>query len=105
MKKNKKDEFFDYVGIDTLTRNYSYISGYINNSKFSEIIEKHIENILEEKRHHFIARLINSGITRVEFLNYCKVKYKLDEITRDLDEQYKKEFEKSILESVWDKKE
>ncbi len=102
--KNKKDEFFDYVDIDTLTRNYSYIYDYIDNSKFSEIIEEHIKNILEERRHHFIAKLINSGIRRVEFLNYCLVKYKLGEITRDLDEQYKKEFEKSILESVWDKK-
>lgn len=102
--KNKKDKFFDYVDIDTLTRNYSYISGYIDNSKFAETVEKYIKNMYEERRHHFIATLINSGITRVEFLNYCKVKYKLDQITRDLDEQYKKEFEKSILESVWDKK-
>lgn len=102
--KNKKDEFFDYVDMDTLTANYSYIYDRIDNSKFAETVEKHVKNIYEDRRHHFIARLINSGITRVEFLNYCKVKYKLDEITRDLDEQYKKEFEKSILESVWDKK-
>ena len=102
--KNKKDEFFDYVDIDTLTTNYSHIYDYIDNSKFAEIVEKHIKNIYENRRHHFIAILINSGITRVEFLNYCKVKYELSKINHDLNEQYKKEFEKSILESVWDKK-
>lgn len=102
--KNKKDKFFDYVDIDTLTMNYSYILDYINNSKFAETVEKYIKNMYEDRKHHFIARLINSGISRVEFLNYCKVKNELDQINHDLDEQYKKGLEKSILGSVWDKK-
>ena len=102
--KNKKDEFFDYVDIETVNMNSSYILNYINNSKFSENVEKYVKNIFEYRKAHFIAALINSGITRVDFLNYIKVKYKLDKITHDLDEQYKKEFEKSILENVWDKK-